>query len=66
MPKAAAILMAIGPVWLFAMFGVGLNQFFLLLLPPVIATALGWMWLGYALISEKKRGPLAKPQSAVQ
>jgi hypothetical protein len=50
MPKAAAILMAIGPVWLFAMFGVGFNQSFLLLLPPVIATALGWMWLGYALI----------------
>jgi hypothetical protein len=66
MPKAAAILIAIGPVWLFAMFGVGLNQSFLLLLPPVIATALGWMWLGYALISEKKREPLARPQSAVQ
>ena len=66
MPKAAAILMAIGPVWLFAMFGAGLNQFFLLLLPPVIATALGWMWLGYALISEKKREPLVRPQSAVQ
>jgi hypothetical protein len=66
LPKAAAILMAIGPVWLFAMFGAGFNQSFLLLLPPVIATALGWMWLGYALISEKKREPLAKPQSAVQ
>jgi hypothetical protein len=66
LPKGAAILMAIGPVWLFAMFGVGLNQSFLLLLPPVIATALGWMWLGYALISEKKREPLARPQSAVQ
>jgi hypothetical protein len=66
LPKAAAILMAIGPVWLFAMFGAGLNQSFLLLLPPVIATALGWMWLGYALISEKKREPLARPQSAVQ
>lgn len=66
MPKGAAILMAIGPVWLFAMFGVGLNQSFVLLLPPVIATALGWMWLGYALIAEKKREPLARPQSAVQ
>ncbi len=67
LPKAAAILMAIGPVWLFAMFGVGLNQSFLLLLPPVMATGLGWMWLGYALISEKKkREPLARPQSAVQ
>jgi hypothetical protein len=65
MPKAAAILMAIGPVWLFAMFGVGLNQSFLLLL-PVIVTALGWMWLGYALISEKKREPLARPRSAIQ
>jgi hypothetical protein len=65
MPKAAAILMAIGPVWLFVMFGVGLNQSFLLLL-PVIVTALGWMWLGYALISEKKREPLARPRSAIQ
>jgi hypothetical protein len=66
MPKAAAILMAVGPAWLFAMFGVGLNQSFLLLLPPVMATALGWMWLGYALISEKKREPHEWPQSAVQ
>ena len=66
MPKAAAILMAIGPVWLFAMFGVGLNQSFLLLLPPVLATGLGWMWLGYALISEKNREPLTQPQSAAQ
>ncbi len=66
LPKAGAILMAIGPVWLFAMFGAGLNQSFLLLLPPVVSTALGWMWLGYALISEKKREPLGKPQSAVQ
>ncbi len=66
LPKAAAILIAIGPVWLFAMFGVGLNQSFLLLLPPVMVTGFGWMWLGYALISEKKREPLARPQSAVQ
>ena len=66
LPKAAAILMAVGPVWLFAMFGIGLNQSFVLLLPPVMATALGWIWLGYALISENKREPLAEPQSAVQ
>jgi hypothetical protein len=65
LPKAAAILMAIGPDWLFAMFMAGLNQSMVLLLPPVIATALGWMWLGYALLSEK-RDSFAGPQPAVQ
>jgi len=66
MPKAAAVLMGVGPIWLFAMFAAGLNQSFLLLLPPVLSTALGWMWLGLAQISEQKREPLGRPQSAVQ
>ena len=65
MPKAAAILMAIGPAWLFAMFMAGLNQSMALLLPPVAATALGWMWLGYALLSEKGKS-LVEPRPAVQ
>jgi hypothetical protein len=48
LPKAAAILMAVGPAWLFAMFMAGLNQSMVLLLPPVTATALGWAWMGNA------------------
>ena len=65
LPRTAAILMGVGPIWLFAMFGAGFNQSFLLLLPPVAATALGWMWLGYALFSEK-RAPVADPQPVVR
>jgi hypothetical protein len=65
MPKAAAILMAIGPAWLFAMFMAGLNQSMVLLLPPVMATTFGWMWLGYALLSEKGKA-FAGPRPAVQ
>ncbi len=65
LPKAAAILMAVGPAWLFAMFMAGLNQSMVLLLPPVAATALGWMWLGYALLLEKGES-FAGPRPAVQ
>jgi hypothetical protein len=65
LPKAAAVMMSIGPAWLFAMFMAGINQSFVLLLPPVMLTALGWMWLGYALYSEKRR-PLVQPEPAVQ
>ena len=52
LPRGGALLAAIGPVWLFAMFLVGANQSFLLLLPPVLATGLGWAWLGSALTGE--------------
>jgi hypothetical protein len=65
LPKAAAILMGVGPIWLFAMFMTGFNQSFVLLLPPVIATAVGWMWLGYALFAET-REPSAEPAPAVR
>jgi hypothetical protein len=65
LPKAAAILMAVGPAWLFAMFMAGLNQSMALLLPPVMATAFGWMWLGYALLSEKGKS-FAGPRPVVQ
>ena len=65
LPKAAAVLMAIGPAWLFAMFMAGFNQSFVLLVPPMVATALGWMWLGYALL-EERREPVAAPRPAVR
>lgn len=64
LPKPAALLMGIGPLWLFAMFMTGLNQSFVLLLPPVLAMALGWMWLGYALLFEEE--PKAAAVPAVQ
>jgi hypothetical protein len=48
LPKAAAVMMAIGLAWLFAMFMAGLNQSMVLLLPPVTVTALGWAWMGNA------------------
>jgi len=66
LPKAAAVMMAVGPAWLFAMFMAGINQSFVLLLPPVVLTALGWMWLGYALLSEKERAVAAEPGVAVR
>jgi hypothetical protein len=47
------------------MFMAGLNQPMVLLLPPVMATAFGWMWLGYALLSEKGKS-FAGPRPAVQ
>lgn len=65
LPKIGAIMMGIGPVWLFVMFMAGLNQSFVLLLPPVAATGLGWAWLGYALYNEKRR-PLVRPQPAAR
>lgn len=66
LPQAAAVLMAVGPVWLLAMFMSGLNQSFALLLPPVIATALGWMWLGYALCSEPDVPQGVEPEPALR
>ncbi len=63
LPKAAAVMMAVGPAWLFLMFMAGINQSFVLLLPPVVLTAFGWVWLGYALYNEKRR-PLVQPRPA--
>jgi hypothetical protein len=67
LPRGAALLAAVGPIWLLAMFvgGFGNGQSFLLLSVPVAVTALGWMWLGYALFSET-RNPSAEPAPAVR
>ena len=64
MPKAAAILMAIGPVWLSRCSGWA-NQSFLLCCR--LLSQRRWLdVVGIRTISEKKREPLARPQSAVQ
>lgn len=53
-PKEAAVMVGVGPAWQLALFLAGVDQSYALLFPPFIITALGWMWLGYALLSEKE------------
>ncbi len=67
LPRGGALLAAIGPVWLFALFNLGFGggQSFLIVFVPVVVTGLGWIWLGYALLSERK-GALAEPRHAVR
>jgi hypothetical protein len=65
LPRGGALLMAVGPIWLFASFMAGLGGTVLPIVVPVAVTALGWMWLGYALFAET-REPSAEPASAVR
>ncbi len=67
LPRGGAFLAAIGPVWLFALFNLGFGggESFLVVFVPIVVTGLGWMWLGYALLSERK-GTVAEPQPAAQ
>ena len=55
LPKVAAVMVAAGPAWQFVLSLGGVDGSYLLLLPPFAVTALGWIWLGYALISEGNR-----------
>ena len=67
LPRGAALLVAVGPIWLFVMMMTGLvgpDRPLVLPLVPWAATAIGWMWLGYALLSEKKT-IAAEPRHAV-
>ena len=64
LPRGGALLMAVGPIWLFASFMIGLGDTVLPILVPVAVTALGWMWLGYALYSERKETS-GEPEPAV-
>lgn len=56
LPRGGALLTAVGPIWLFALFNLGFGggQSFLMVFVPVVVTGLGWTWLGYALLSERK------------
>jgi hypothetical protein len=69
LPRGAALLVAIGPIWLFVMMNVGLagpGRPLIIPLVPWAATSLGWMWLGYALLSERRneeRDPVAQPSA---
>lgn len=54
LPKEPAVMAGVGPAWQLALFFTGAERSFTLLLPPSVLTALGWMWLGYALFREKK------------
>ena len=68
LPRGAALLAAIGPIWLLVMMVSGLvgpDRSLLLPLVPWAATAVGWAWLGYALLPEKK-GVAAEPRHAVR
>lgn len=67
LPSGGALMAAVGPIWLLALFvgGFGEAGSFLLLSVPVVVTGLGWMWLGYALLSGRK-GTIAEPQPAVR
>jgi hypothetical protein len=66
LPRGGALLAAVGPIWLFALFNLGFGggQSFLIVFVPVVVTGLGWMWLGYALLPERK-GTVAEPQRAI-
>lgn len=65
LPRAGALLMAVGPIWLFASFMAGIGNTVLPIAVPVAVTALGWMWLGHALFSET-REPSARPEPAIR
>ncbi len=67
LPRGGALLAAVGPIWLFALFNLGFGggQSFVVVFVPVVVTGLGWTWLGYALLSERK-GTVAEPRPAVR
>ena len=67
LPRWGALLAGVGPIWLFALFNLGFGggQSFVVVFVPVVVTGLGWMWLGHALLSEKK-GTVAEPQHAIR
>jgi hypothetical protein len=68
LPRGAALLAAAGPIWLFALFNLGFGdgQSFLIVFVPVVVTGLGWMWLGYALLSQRKGTVAAEMRHAVR
>ncbi len=53
LPKPAAVMMGLGPALQLSLFVGGMEQSYLLLLVPFAVTALGWVWLGRALLAEE-------------
>ena len=71
LPKPGALLVAVGPVALFALFAVGLNQAVVPIMASVVATGLGWAVLGHGLRTERatssgREGTAARPAPAVR
>ena len=71
LPRLGALLVAAGPVALFALFAVGLNQATVLIMASVVATGLGWALLGFGLRAERatppgREGTVARPEPAVR
>jgi hypothetical protein len=60
LPRAAAVMIGLGPAWQAVLFVVDSSQSSLLLLPPFAITALGWAWLGYALM--RRAGVPVRPE----
>ena len=67
LPRGGALLAGVGPIWLFALFNLGFGggQSFVVVFVPVVVTGLGWMWLGYALLSQRM-GTVAEPRPAAR
>lgn len=67
LPREGALLTAAGPIWLFALFNLGFGggESFLVVFVPIVITGLGWIWLGYALLSERKDLPV-EPEPAAK
>lgn len=61
LPRAAAVMIGLGPAWQLALFFTGMDQSYLLLFPPLALTAIGWMWLGRGLLTAGER-PTGQPR----
>lgn len=71
LPKPGALLVAAGPVALFALFMTGNQQAMIPIWASVGATGLGWAVLGYGLRAERatssgREGAAARPEPAVR
>lgn len=54
LPTAGALLVAVGPVALFALFMAGFNQAIVPIMTSVVGTGLGWAVLGYGLLGQQR------------
>jgi hypothetical protein len=71
LPKPGALLVAGGPVALFALFMTGFNQALVPIMASMVATGLGWAVLGYGLRAERatssgREGVAARPEPAIR